>query len=287
MHRRWPTSPSFERSPQKAKQCHFFNTPGGCRKNPCRFLHSSPASSENGDARSTAHVRPSFSQRNYPPGVCNYYYDTGRCRFNENCKYRHENPLNDKPFDNSGPGKSWIEDRATKSTTTDSSISPIEALRKISHYCAPTFTFTKPFQLVAFVKLLNAADTKNANWEEEDVQKVLETVSQQSGLEKMSSIMKHPASVSQVQDANAVPFILTYLGCFSFMATDSVLNSNLNQRVDLLYQALHTHYEQFKENVITCMQEVISARSFVESHRPAASGASIFNTLTSVLLAYV
>ncbi|KIM21900.1 hypothetical protein M408DRAFT_29151 [Serendipita vermifera MAFF 305830] len=192
-----------------------------------------------------------------------------------------------EPFDNSGSRESRIEDHATKSTTTDSSIQPIEAIRKISHYCSPAFNFTKPFQLVAFVKLLNAANTNNANWEEEDVQKVLETVTQQSGMEKLSSIMKHPAIVSQVQDTNAVSFIHTYLGCLSFMATESVLNSNLNQRVDTLYQAFHAHYQQFEDNVMTCMQEMISARSFVESHRLAASGASIFNTLTLVLLGYL
>jgi hypothetical protein len=40
----------------------------------------------------------------------------------------------------------------------------VVALRRLATYCGPRFSFTKPIQMVPFVKLLMAAHPKKAEW---------------------------------------------------------------------------------------------------------------------------
>ncbi|KAN0098042.1 AAA domain containing protein [Tylopilus felleus] len=74
--------------------CRFFNTPSGCGKgSQCPFVHSSPNDTTRSPtfddvAPPQSAYRPS-GNGNPPPGVCKHFWDTGRCKWEFNCRYKH------------------------------------------------------------------------------------------------------------------------------------------------------------------------------------------------------
>jgi Zinc finger C-x8-C-x5-C-x3-H type (and similar) len=147
--------------------CRHYNTPRGCLYNQCRFIHSSPPQADGSvfgnpgvfsSARSTA-LR-SQQQLPFPPGTCRFYYNFGHCRHGEQCKYKHILPENSVPNESFGLASPFFSDSATPSPAEEVTTSATDASRLLDTYCTPSFSFTKPTEMVLFVKILISAEPK-------------------------------------------------------------------------------------------------------------------------------
>lgn len=175
------------------RPCHFFNSPGGCRRgDQCHFQHtnannpttqSSSPSSQPSMGRTNA---PSESSgQKAPPGVCNFYWSTGKCKHEFACRYRHVNSSSStetqvRSF--SVPSSSSLdaiapfltEDGLARvtgagtdvyfSSNPDADLSPTQAHNALKRFLYDDYRFDKTFFIYAFLKPLSSAHTGNTSW---------------------------------------------------------------------------------------------------------------------------
>jgi hypothetical protein len=151
--------------------CRDFNTPKGCKRANCRFLHS-PSSGGSQPTRKPAGKPKNTSNRpaapapqlSSPPGTCRYFYNYGTCKISDQCKFRHVEPGQPVPRARFGARNQSAQTPISISTPGTTDISGVDALHYIATFCAPRVTFNKSFQMVTFVKLLTAAGSKSDSW---------------------------------------------------------------------------------------------------------------------------
>lgn len=185
--------------------CHFYNSPGGCRKGAtCAFSHgtrairsSSPASSAGtgpgpshqspGPSPGSSRRRPAAGTQQAPPGVCNFYWTSGKCKREFDCRYRHTLP-NTVPTspsaprlpdpDRSQPAIDTIAPFLTESglakvnasgtdaffTSPTKALSPNEAHNALKRYLYDDFRFAKTFDVYGFLLPLSNANAGNSTW---------------------------------------------------------------------------------------------------------------------------
>jgi hypothetical protein len=168
------------------RPCTFFNTPRGCRRGDhCRFLHNTASTSLPSPVTPRSNSPSSeTSPTKTPPGACNFYWTSGKCKREFACRFRH---IQSSPTDNTGvrtqgsPGMSidavapfLTADglaRVTGSGTDvyfapDSSrdLSPTEAHNALKRYLFDDYRFRMTFDIYAFLKPLSSAHTANTSW---------------------------------------------------------------------------------------------------------------------------
>lgn len=151
--------------------CRYFNTPKGCRNNPCRFLHQNsgeapgPTAISNPSFKGKAKGRPPPPQLSAPPGICRYYYTYGNCKLND-CKFRHIEPGEHTGLSIRHGEKVFLVNSPTDAhkPTITKSVSPSDALQHLTTFCTPRLDFKRPFQLNMFVNLLANAGSGEDAW---------------------------------------------------------------------------------------------------------------------------
>ena len=88
--------------------CRFYNTSAGCLKgSECKNEHISPTSpTRQQRPQRQANSPPSTPSRPPPNGVCQFYFQNGRCRFGASCKFKHtqgNNPSSPGPSSPTSP----------------------------------------------------------------------------------------------------------------------------------------------------------------------------------------
>ncbi|KIM23243.1 hypothetical protein M408DRAFT_264970, partial [Serendipita vermifera MAFF 305830] len=275
--------------------CHYFNSPQGCRRSPCRFLHvQASGSGQPSGPSATPAGRPYLARPNAPPlqltsppGTCRYFYNYGNCKIADQCKFRHVEP--GQLVHQGHPGGAHGIRAIPMSTMTNDKIIPAsEAIQHVVNICAPRTVFTKPFQMANLVRMLVAASSKHESWDDKESQRFLELVTESHGASRIEFILTYPTVLPRPQNQrDAISFTAIYLGCLSYFVTDFVLNSPLHHRVNLLFGILHTKYDRFYETVMTCMSDIVTRRSFEDPPSATASGVVVFNTLILVLIEYL
>lgn len=170
--------------------CRFFNGRGGCRQGRnCKFSHdsrsgaASPALSSSSNSNAEPSRNRQVNLKPAPAGVCNFFWSSGKCRFEFGCRYRHitstesgpsgqramtvlkEGVATLAPFLNEG-GLAKITGRGTDIffSNPDRSMTPGEAHNHLKKYLFDQFRFSKTFDVYAFVIPLNSAHTSNNSW---------------------------------------------------------------------------------------------------------------------------
>lgn len=174
--------------------CRFFNSPGGCRKGTaCNFAHSTlPALAANGtNSRSSdpSHASSRHSKfAGIPAGMCSFYWTSGKCNREFNCRFRHEhNPELSKkssspssfstddrtqggidviaPFlTDAGLAKLGVSGTDAFFASPSKTMSPVEAHNALRLYLRDDYRFSKTFYIYGFLIPLNNATTSNASW---------------------------------------------------------------------------------------------------------------------------
>ncbi|RDB24754.1 hypothetical protein Hypma_007678 [Hypsizygus marmoreus] len=174
------------------RPCHFFGSPGGCRRGrACTFSHEL-SQAPSGGASPTPSNRSGPSRRSHearaaepPQGTCKFYWSSGRCRREFACRYRHlvdpslasiapkptADPLSSAantvaPFlTDSGLAKLNGAGTDVFFASPPKSMSPNEAHNALKRFRFDDFRFTKTFDIYGFLTPLNSATTANATWQ--------------------------------------------------------------------------------------------------------------------------
>ena len=186
-----PPQSAMSRAP-----CRFFNTPSGCGKgSQCPFVHSSPNDTTRPVRSPTpGNVAPPQSANrpsgngNSPPGVCKYFWDTGKCKREFSCRYKHTQqagrttpPPAPSPSATAQSTSESVLKRVAPFLTEqglskmsgsgtdgffaqDDSLSPSEAHNTLKRYLSDYFRFKTTFEVYAFLRPLNSATASNAGW---------------------------------------------------------------------------------------------------------------------------
>jgi hypothetical protein len=179
--------------------CHFYNSPSGCRRGDCKFLHNNrnidrgetiksprPSLSASPTPRSPPNPQRSGSPSPMPPrGVCRFYWDDGRCKREFDCRFEHTQTrsatnvpsprltvTNQAAEDLIAPfltekGLAKINSTGTDgffAQVTSTSLSPTEAHRHLKRFLDDRFRFNTTFQVYAFLIPLTSANAVNRLW---------------------------------------------------------------------------------------------------------------------------
>lgn len=181
--------------------CRFYWRTGSCRfRVDCHFRHVCTESvtgesegivSGSGSTNllpSTAGIEPRPDSQ-APPGICRFYWRTGSCRFEFNCRYRHMTSEAQAEVDK--PVRAWspspmsmsIDFRVIAPFLTDAGLTKMSCLgtdvfwssvdRKLnpqmtqyylSHFLSDGYHFRSVEQVYSFVTLLKNASSENDTW---------------------------------------------------------------------------------------------------------------------------
>ena len=172
------------------QQCRFYQK-GHCRfGDKCRYSHHDVQAAESPDpSTSTPSPRNQPSEppnspeaSSLPPsGVCSFYWKTGRCKREFECKYKHIRN-NDGPeitpqrpnFNLAGndaispflteQGLAKINGIATDGFFEEASLSPTEAHSRFKRFLSDTFRFKSSFEIYSFLVPLSSASCHNRSW---------------------------------------------------------------------------------------------------------------------------
>lgn len=183
--------------------CRFHNFPGGCRQGDnCKFSHanrdtnrtetqtSRSSSSTPGPLtpltpRSPPNERPSSPSSPLPRGVCRFYWETGGCKREFDCRFEHTRKTQPTAnrFSRITVASQAAEDLIAPFLTekglaklsgsgtdgffaqdTSTSLSPTEAHSKLKRFLQDNFRFNTTFQIYGFLTPLISANTTNRLW---------------------------------------------------------------------------------------------------------------------------
>ncbi|GLB37649.1 putative P-loop containing nucleoside triphosphate hydrolase protein [Lyophyllum shimeji] len=283
--------------------CRFYNSPGGCRNGAaCTFSHgplhdarptssASTAGTGPGSSRQAAGASPGFSRRpqtgkphNTPPGVCTFYWSSGKCHKEFDCRYRHTlNPALDAPSAPSRTESHRLQSAAAAIapflteaglvkinafgtdaffSTPTKALSPNEAHNALKRYLYDDFRFLKTFDVYGFLAPLSSANS-NSNWTSEDGQLLLNSIATGNGLLRIADIIQwSPVSTQAGSDPRTLSFQRGFLPLLRFYSSDLVVKSTLSHLVNGLYMCIMHNCDTFCEQIEACMDAFMAARSF-------------------------
>ena len=168
------------------QQCRFYQKgPSHCRNgNKCKYSHTqageSPSSSTSAPSPRN---RPSESPNlpSLPPGVCSFYWKSGRCKQEFECKFKHircddgpESTPQRPKFNLAGndaiapflteQGLAKINGIATDGFFEVASLSPTDAHSRFKRFLLDTFRFKSSFEVYSFLTPLTSASCHNPLW---------------------------------------------------------------------------------------------------------------------------
>jgi hypothetical protein len=178
--------------------CRYYNTPKGCCRPNCSFRHSGspggPSESMHGSSapRASSHLAPhganprTASSTNAPRGVCNFYWTSGKCKHEFQCRFRHtaspsvaasgssqaahviqSTPaINDiAPFlTEAGLAKLTGTGTDFYFSNEDAKLSPNEAHNYLKTFLYDDYRFRTTQHIYAFLTIITNASAMNASW---------------------------------------------------------------------------------------------------------------------------
>ncbi|KIJ68146.1 hypothetical protein HYDPIDRAFT_107807 [Hydnomerulius pinastri MD-312] len=288
--------------------CRYMNSPGGCRRgDQCHFAHSRTTGNNDNNRQN---IHPSASGSSAPPGVCRNYWEQGRCNREFDCRYQHTR----KP-DGTAPqarpklaitpsetvlqrlapflteeGLSKINGSGTDgffSQDFSVSLTPSEAHNSLKRFLQDNFRFRSTFEVYAFLKPLNSANASNTNWNQEDGQLLLNTMTSQNGLLRLIDIIRWPrVSTHAGSSREILSFQRGTLPLLRYLSSDFVVKSTLVTRANTLLTEFLQNLPHLADVIENNMGIIMAARSFKDPGAAAQStqtGPQVLASIAGVL----
>ncbi|KAF8808645.1 hypothetical protein BYT27DRAFT_7255286, partial [Phlegmacium glaucopus] len=298
--------------------CRFFQA-GHCRSgNKCKYSHS--ARTQAGQSPSPSTSAPS-SPRSRPPnqsklpgassplpnGVCRFYWETGACKREFDCKYRHDRcdegsetrpkrpQFNLAANDAIAPflteqGLAKMNGIATDGffeDETSTSLSPTDAHNRFKRFLSDTFRFKTSYDVYAFLVPLSSANCNNALWTQEEGQLLLAAVTSTNGSLRVAEIINwSQISICTGLSKEIVSFQRGILPLLRYLSSEFVVKSTMSTNTNHLFSIILQNFEKFADRIEECMHAAINARSFKDtrSNSPYKSiDTQIFVSIAGVL----
>ncbi|KAK7005664.1 hypothetical protein R3P38DRAFT_3038842 [Favolaschia claudopus] len=282
--------------------CRFHNTPRGCNKgDKCHFSHNDPSPASGAAQSSSSSPAPRVRQGplpNAPKGVCNFYWSTGNCRREFDCKYAHTRNPKTSPSRSPSPASfnapstapnvlaPFLTEAGLAKLNTSSAdiffpppskaLSPNQIHNNLKNFLREDYRFEKTFDIYAFVISLASIDASGPTWAPEDGPLMLTRLASNNGLLRLGDVFNwSPVSSRAGSSRTELSFQRAYVPLFKFYSSEFVTKSTLNHLVNGLYTRILDNYDRWCSNLDKCMQEVMDARSFNDSNGVVDKGIGI------------
>ncbi|KAI6119903.1 hypothetical protein EDD16DRAFT_1579433 [Pisolithus croceorrhizus] len=325
--------------------CRFFSSPGGCRRgDECHFSHNiprnggspvpgsapstprfsavtlrsppttprstTPSSPENIPRSSETTPRSPVTSPPPPRGFCRFYWESGRCRREFECRYKHMQAPQARtpPAHSSGTvNSSPLRDRLAPFLTeqglarmsaghaegflpqdASNSLSPVEAHNLLQRFLLDNYKFQTTFQVYAFLTPLKSANPSNSKWTPEDGQLLLNSISSQNGLLRIVDILCWPQVSSRAGSGRDVlSFQRGIVPLFEYLSSDFVVRSTMVSKANALFTVVLQNLPKLADAIEDSLSGIMTSRSFMEF--PASGtiskdiGSRAFQSLAGVL----
>ena len=182
--------------------CRFYNSPSGChRGTSCTFSHTPNPEPRGGDRRPSSPSvssdtspsrrggqrpqRPTSPSGPPPPGVCRFFWETGRCFREFDCRYEHRSrqghagSQSPQPLGIPTAAQEFIAPFLTEKGLaklmgggTDGyfphdstmSLTPTEAQSRLRRFLRDDFRFKIANEIYGFLSVLSSANAQNISW---------------------------------------------------------------------------------------------------------------------------
>ncbi|KAJ7217780.1 hypothetical protein GGX14DRAFT_438313 [Mycena pura] len=269
--------------------CRFYNTPNGCKHGDrCSFSHNSrPSGSGPSNWRQAPQVLQRAPLPAAPRGVCNFYWSTGSCRREFDCRFEHTRNPSIASSSSLGPSpqSSGLGPGADRFSPSSESLSPNQLHSHLKKYLRDDLRFEKTFSVYGFVTLLGSLDTSGPRWAPEDGPLLLTSLATGNGLLRISDVFQWPCVSSHAAPSGPVlSFQKGYIPLLKFYSSECVVKSTLNHLVNGLYMRILDNFENWSKNLDQCMQDIMIARSFKDVHGvfDASLGSQVLSSLEVV-----
>ncbi|KAJ7091139.1 hypothetical protein C8R44DRAFT_817142 [Mycena epipterygia] len=281
----------------RPRPCRYYNTPGGCkpRGGRCAFSHDGPSAQPSQAPRQAPPPKA-------PPGICSYYWSTGNCRREFDCRFKHiPNPsLSSSPPESSTPTATnslapFLTEaglaRLTASGTDVFFAQPVESLspnqthNNLKRFLHDNFRFAKTFDIYGFLIPVGSLNASGPLWAPEDGPLLLTSLAMGNGLLRIGDVLQWPSVSSHAgSNPSQLSFQRGYLPLLKFYSSEFVVKSTLHHLVNGLYNCILDSFDNFSANLDKCMQECMDARSFKDSNRlhDEAVGTQVISSLAVV-----
>ncbi|KAG1731512.1 uncharacterized protein EDB91DRAFT_1154350 [Suillus paluster] len=303
--------------------CNFYNSPGGCRRGTsCTFEHnrnaerrgggrpSSPSVSSDGSPSRRDAQRPQrpISPSSPPPGgVCRFFWETGRCFREFDCRYAHtlrqgqHGTRSLQPFAiPTQAAQEFIAPFLTEKGLTklvgggtdgyfpqdaSTSLTPSEAHSRLRRFLRDDFRFKTAPEIYGFLVSLSSANLQNASWTQEEGQLLLEALTSNTGRLRVAEIVTwQQVSPKAVVSRETLSFQRGLIPLLRYMSSDFVVQSTLRTQVNQLYMTVLQNLPNFADAVEKSMDSIIASRSFSD---PGAVGKAPIDAQAFVSIAGV
>ncbi|KAF8959737.1 hypothetical protein BDZ97DRAFT_1666780 [Flammula alnicola] len=311
--------------------CRFEQAPGGCRRGQkCNFTHinnnstnsgqriGSPGPSTNGPPslpntphRQTNSPTPSSSA---PPGVCRFYWTTGSCKREFECRYRHtrsdltpgtpRSPTSFRINLASQAAREAIAPFLTEKGLTkingvatdgffaeddSQSLSPTDAHNQLKRFLFENFRFKNAFDVYAFLRPLCSANSSNTLWvcSFSDPLCFYLLLATDNGSLRIVDVINWPeVSTRAGSNRDVLSFQRGILPLLRYMSSEFVIKSTLVTLTNRLYTIVLQNLPKFADVIESCMEVFIQLRSFRDPSATAVYkhiDGQVFASLAGVL----
>ncbi|KAG8987815.1 hypothetical protein FRB94_001446, partial [Tulasnella sp. JGI-2019a] len=271
-------------TPAPPGACHQFFDTGRCSRKQCNFPHIAKDNGANGDTGGPSQPRQALPRATstVPPGVCQEFFDTGKCNKAFDCRFRH---IRAEPQPDGQGGLQQPVLATDNMTHVGKVMDPIEAHNALSRFQKPGYKFFTSLDIYTFVTALSSAKEENDGWELGDANLLIKTVGDPTGnlFILVDNIFRHEnVSINAGRERNILSFQRGYMPLISYYASSFVVRSTLHESINALYGLMDTNFDRFAAVLESCLQASMDRRSFSEG----ISGLNVFRDIAISLNHY-
>ncbi|KAI6021428.1 hypothetical protein BKA83DRAFT_166314 [Pisolithus microcarpus] len=301
--------------------CRYFSSPSGfllqdsapstprlspatLRSPPSTPRSTTPRPTENIPGSSETTPRSPATSPPPPRGFCRFYWESGRCNREFECRYKHvqapqactppahssdtasSSPLRDRlaPFltDQGLSRMSAGRAEGFLPQDTSNSLSPVEAHNSLQRFFFDSYKFQTTFQVYAFLIPLKSANSSNSKWTPEDGQLLLSSISSvRTGPTPYKMVFLRIANIlcwPQVSPRAGFKGIVPLL---EYLSSDFVIKSTMVSRANALFTVVLQNLPNLADAIENSLSGIMTFRSFMDF--PANIGSRTFQSLAGVL----
>ncbi|KAJ7072084.1 hypothetical protein C8F01DRAFT_1044463 [Mycena amicta] len=262
--------------------CRFHNSPSGCRHgDKCTYSHTQQAGpSSRGPETQVPLVRA-------PPGTCNFFWTSGKCKREFNCKFKHErkqSTTEDTPSPEAAPPQTWRNRPSTSNNSSSKDLAPYELHGHLKRFLHDDFRFPNTSHVYAFVSLLASINTSGPLWAPEDGPLLLTTLAKDNGLLRINDVLRWTSVSTEAGSNSVLSFQRGLVPLLKFYASDLITKSTLEHLVNALYMRILENFDQWSTNLRESMRDVIEAQSFRDTSTTngAPTGIQVLTSLRTI-----
>ncbi|KAH9987464.1 AAA domain-containing protein [Russula compacta] len=266
-----------------------------------------PGSSFRGRGRGNGERRgaPPIDRAAVPRGICVFYWTTGACDRNFDCRFKHEaralvpsESSASEPAADDTPDFFSLEGLAINNGSvvdTQHTLRPTEAHNYLRPYLFDNFVFRDAIHVESFSRIFASVNSRNRAWDSDQAQAFLDSIVHGNALPRIGDVLRFsPVAIDAGASSATLSYQKGYFPIFEFLSSDLVLKSTMHQNINKIYTLIDQNFEVLRATTRECMSSMIDAQTWEDrslvvptSRRNTLNGVIVFKTLSTVLSQYL